>query len=328
MLSSMEMFKQKWREKKYVCVGLDSKLEKLPMHINVRYGGVGPKIKNFNSEIILATRDVACAYKYNLGFYLGMQRLWALEESVRFSKTSAPDVPVILDWKAGDIGSTLEEYASYAFEELGVDAVTVNPWGGRKDGIDSFLKYNDKGIFVWCDGSNEGSGEFQNLITFPADFNLDGGLLEARNIGVYNFTDQLRTLKRYSVIMAERVAATVSRGWNTELNCGVVVGATRPANLLKIRKLVGDLPILIPGIGEQKGDLESSVKAAIYIDSATSVETFPAIVNSSRSIIYASNGIDFAEAARDKTIELNNKILEILKREGVRSQSKPFTLSL
>ena len=295
--SCMELCEQKWAEEKFVCVGLDTSFEQLPEHIRNAKGSIGAKIKNFNSEIILATRDIASAYKYNFGFYLGVHRLWALEESIRFSQTAAPDVPIILDWKAGDIGSTLREYARYAFEEMGVDAVTVNPWGGKADGIDVFFEYRDKLIFVWCAGSNRGSAEIQDLMTG-------------------NRYEKMRIFES----LARKASVSARDGWNYNQNCGLVVGADSSdhycISIYEARSQSGRVPFLIPGIGKQGGDLYQAVTSAIYMDPESKDTSFPAIINSSRSIIYASSGLDFAEAAREKTGDLNIRILSALEDIG------------
>jgi orotidine-5'-phosphate decarboxylase len=188
-------------------------------------------------------------------------------------------VPIILDGKFGDIGHSAAKYAKFAFEELGVDAVTVDPWGGRADGLDAFLEYKDKGIFVWCRGSNKGAEEFQDRLY------LD-------------------------------VALRVGKLWNTAGNCGLVMGATHPTKFVEVRRVVGDMPMLIPGIDAQKGDLEKSIEAAICTDLTTGERSLPAIINSSRGIIYASKGEDFTEAARKKTEEFNDKILNVLNVGG------------
>jgi len=295
----MQMLEHKRKENKYICVGLDTNFEDIPEKVSdflrkedvkLNCGGTGPLIKAFNRRIIAATKDVAGAYKYNLGFYLanGLQGHWALQESIGVSREMAPDVPVILDGKFGDVGLSSSQYARFAFEVLGVDAVTVNPYGGREDGLDAFLEYKDKGIFVWCRGSNGGAKDFQDL--------------EIVNISF----DAL-----YDEPVYEFVAETVSV-WNANKNCGVVTGATYPDQLGRIRQVVGDMPMLIPGIGAQKGDLKKTVKAAIYTNPKTGEKSLPAIFNSSRGIIYASSGEDFAEAVRKKARSPNRKILKTL----------------
>lgn len=309
MQSCMEMLKKKWGENKFVCVGFDPQWDKMPKHLTVNNIGRGPRMKDFITSIIYETRDVACAYKANLWFYLaeGLQGLWALEESINFAKGTAPNVPVGLDMKAGDIGSTMEQAAKFAFDILGADFITVNPWGGKEDGLDAVLKYKDKGIFVWCRGSNEGTKEFQEMKVQTISM---GALLEECVYEV--ISERVSGFNEYYGCVPEN-------GWNFNRNCGVVVGASkgRAEPIKRVRRLVADMPILIPGIGVQEGDLEASVKAALYTDRTGGVRTFPAFINSSRSIIYASSGKDFAETARSETIELNNKILEILKNEGV-----------
>jgi len=297
--SCMQMLKKKHGERKHACIGLDTRLEEI--------SATGHNILEFNKAIIRATKDIVCAYKPNLGFYLadGIRGLYALRETVEFSHTIAPGVPVILDGKFGDIGLSAAQYAKFAFEQIGADAVTVNPWCGLADGIDAFLECKNKGIFVWCRGSNKGSAEFQDLeiTTVSAGALYDQPLYErvAEDVSGFN----------------EYGGPRIKDSWNTNLNCGIVVGATYPEQLARIRRVVGDMPILIPGVGAQHGDLEKSVRAALYTDFETGEKTFPAIINSSRGIIYASSGEDFAEAARKKTLELNRQIRKTLKEEGV-----------
>lgn len=303
----MKMVKAKWPESS-LCVGLDTDPEKISDEIKALIrkednlppsGSVGPLMLGFNKRLIRATKDLVCAYKPNLGFYLaqGLQGLWALEETVWFSHDVAPDVPVILDSKSGDIGSSAAQYAKFAFDVIGADAVTVNPWGGRADGIDSFLKYADKGIFVWCRGSNEGSREIQDTeIIHPYPGGADQPLYQMVAELISGFMDYGGFDPEY--------------GWNINSNCGLVVGVNKsdPLAIQKARWAVGDIPILVPGIGAQGGDLEKAVKDAIYTDPETGEKSFPAIINSSRGILYKSSGPDFAEAAREEAKRLRDEI--------------------
>jgi orotidine-5'-phosphate decarboxylase len=301
----MDMLRKKFTERKNVCVGLDTEHAKIPdcvLSIYDRMIGIGPRMRMFNRDIVEATCDIVCMYKYNLGFYLreGMQGIWALEFSVKDARAIAPDVPIILDGKFGDVGLSSSQYAKFAFEVLGVDAVTVNPWGGRGDGLDAFLKYKNKGIFVWCRGSNEGAREIQDLKINT----VSGGALYDQPI--YELVaERVSGFNEYEGPMPES-------GWNANRNCGVVMGATYPDQLARVRQVVGDMPILATGIGAQKGDLKKAVKAAIYTDLKTGQKSLPAIFNSSRGIIYASEGEDFAESARQKAIEMNDEIMKVL----------------
>lgn len=262
-----QMLEKKWSEGKFVCVGLDSELGKIPESIHKKH--VADTIREFNLRIVDATKDLVCAYKPNLAFYAaqGANGLDALWQTIRNIKIRAPDVPVILDAKYADIGNTNAGYVKFAFEYLGADAVTVHPYLGR-EALQPFLNCKDKGIFVLCRTSNPGAGEFQDLV-------ISG-------VPLYN-----------------HVARHVASHWNVNDNCALVVGATYPDELRQVRMLVGDMPILIPGIGAQGGDVEKTVEAA---------GGNRMIINSSRGIIFASNGPDFAEAARRETLSLHNLI--------------------
>jgi orotidine-5'-phosphate decarboxylase len=177
---------------------------------------------------------------------------------------------VILDAKRGDIGSTAQMYAREAFDRYGADAVTVNPYLGR-DSVQPFLDRSDKGVVILCRTSNPGAGDFQDL-------EVDGRPLY------------------------QQVAATVARQWNTHGNCLLVTGATYPEQLAEVRAIVGDLPLLVPGIGAQGGDLQAVLRHGLTAD-ATGL-----LISSSRAILYAGAGDDFAEAARQATRRLRDEI--------------------
>lgn len=273
--SFIEKLKKKWDEGKFVCVGLDSDYDKLPE--SIKQSSKRASIFQFNKAIIDATSDLVCAYKPNIAFYesIGPEGIGALEDTNRYIQQNYSDIPIILDGKRGDIGSTNEGYVNMSFDILNADAVTVHPYLGRV-AVEPFLNQRDKGVFVLVKTSNPGSGEFQNL-------EVEGKPL-------------------YQVL-----AKNIVDEWNTNGNCGVVVGATYPEELKKVREIVGNMPILIPGIGAQGGDLEASVKNGV----TTNKDGI--IINSSRGIIYASSGEDFAEAARVETEKLHRQITEILK---------------
>jgi orotidine-5'-phosphate decarboxylase len=251
-----------------LCVGLDPDIRRFPAHL-----GTDPNaIVEFNRQIIEATIDLVCCYKPNLGFYMayGVAGIEALRETRRII---GDRVPVLLDAKVGDIGVTSEAYARGYFETLGFDAVTVHPYMGF-DGIEPFLGYEDYAVFILVKTSNPGSKDVQDL---P----LAGG--EDRPL-------------------YQRVAEQVQQ-WNSRFgNCGIVVGATWPGELAAIRQICPDLPILIPGIGSQGGDLEGSLRAGLDARGSG------VLINSSRSIIYAGNGEDFARAARRAALSLRDQI--------------------
>lgn len=247
-----------------LCVGLDSDLEKLPRS----FKSSAEPLLEFNKAIIDATADYASAFKVNLAFYeiYGAEGWRALQKTFAYLPD---DVIKIADAKRGDIGNTTQMYARAVFEGLGADAVTVNPYMGY-DSAAPFLMNEEKGVFFLCLTSNPGSADFQR------------------------FTDGRQCLY-------EKVAAHVA-GWNDKGNCGLVVGATHPQELAAVRKLAPNLPLLIPGIGAQGGDLEAAVVAGV--DAAGSL----AFYNSSRAILYASAEDDFASAAAQIARETRDQL--------------------
>jgi orotidine-5'-phosphate decarboxylase len=263
-----------WAQKKFLCVGLDSDYEKIPEA--ARVDGVCKTILAFNRAIVDATKDLVCAYKPNSAFYEshGDEGWAALRETIQYISETAPDVPVIVDAKRADIGNTNSGYVAAMFDHLHADAVTVHPYLGA-EAIAPFLERKEKGIIVLCRTSNPGAGELQDL-------DVGGKPL-------------------YQV-----VARHVKEKWNTNGNCGVVVGATYPRELAEVRHIIGDMPILIPGVGAQGGDLDASVKAA----KNNRGEGF--IIASSRAVIFASEKNDFAGAARAKAQALDGAIKKAL----------------
>lgn len=271
-----ELLETQWSRGNFVCVGLDSEFGKIPESAH-RSGNecevsVPNTIVAFNRAIVEATKDLVCAYKPNAAFYEahGAEGIAALHRTIADIHAIAPDVPVILDAKRADIGNTNAGYVDAAFGFLRADAITVHPYLGA-EALQPFLARAEKGIIVLCRTSNPGAGEFQDL-----SVNGDEPL--------YRF-------------VARRVVE-----WNKNGNCALVVGATYPDELREVRGLVGDMPILIPGIGAQGGDVEKTVSAGK--DSRGK----GTIVNSSRGIIFASKGADFAEAARRETEKLRDMI--------------------
>lgn len=263
----------RWQLGNFVCVGLDSDFTKIPQVLK-NTTSVEDVMAGFNQEIVDATHDLVCAYKLNAAFYeaQGDQGLRALARTVKHIKDNYPDIPVILDAKRADIGSTNNGYVQAAFDQLGVDAITVHPYLGR-EAMKPFLDRKDKGIIVLVKTSNPGADEFQDLLVGKAQEPL------------------------YRVI-----ARQVANQWNVNGNCAVVVGATYPRELTEVRGIVGDIPILIPGIGAQGGEVEATVNAS------KDSRTWGMIINSSRGIIFASKGADFAPAARQATEQLRGEI--------------------
>lgn len=271
-----ELIKAKWAEGKFVCIGLDSEFSKIPECMQDRPTLEGV-IYAFNMHVIDATKDIVCAYKPNIAFYAayGDKGALALQMTIDHIRQEAPDVPVILDSKRADIGNTNRGYVAEAFDYFGADAVTVHPYLGR-EALQPLLDQKDKGIFVLARTSNPGGGEFQNIVDHQG-------------------WPLWRTV-------ANHVA---NHGWNENGNCGVVAGATYPEELAVIRQTVGDMPMLIPGIGKQGGDLEGAVKGGM--DSRG--EGF--IINSSSGIIFASQKDDFDTTARKEANKLQDQITVI-----------------
>ena len=249
-----------------VCVGLDPEIERFPRHI----ADQASPIFQFNKAIIDATADLVCAYKPQFAHYAAYEAEDQLERTIEYIHRSYPGIPVILDSKRGDVGNTAERYAIEAFERYGADAVTVNPYLGG-DSLEPFLKYQDKGVIILCRTSNPGAGDLQDLEM--------GG-------------------RRLFHIVADLAA----RRWNARGNCLLVVGATYPRELAEVREIVGDMPLLVPGVGAQGGDVAQAVQNGQTAAGAG------LIISSSRGILYASSGEDFAAAARAATQKLREQI--------------------
>lgn len=252
-----------------LCIGLDSNPGKLPAHLRKQ---AEPQFA-FNKAIIDATADLVCAYKPNSAFYegAGAQGIAELQKTCQYILETYPNIPIILDAKRADIGSTNEGYVQFAFDYLKVDAITLQPYLGR-EALEPFLARKDKGLIILCHTTNPGAGELQDLL--------------------------LGEEKLYQV-----VARKVRDEWNEQGNCLLVAGAAYPAELADIRTIAGDdMVFLVPGIGAQGGDVEQTVKAGL------STRGDGLIINSSRDIIFASNGTDFAEAARQKALTLRDEI--------------------
>ncbi len=242
-----------------LCVGLDPEPTRFPAPLQ----GSAHKIYDFCAAIVDATADLACAFKPQIAYFAAHRAEDQLERLVRHMRATAPHVPVILDAKRGDIGSTAEQYAKEAFERYGADSVTLSPFMGF-DSISPYLAYHGKSAFLLCRTSNPGGDD-----------------LQARALA--DVPGQPR--------MFEHIAALSQGPWNTNGQLGLVVGATRPQEIERVRELAPTLPLLIPGVGAQGGDAVATVRAGLR-------ENGPIIVNSSRAILYASQGDDFAAAAR------------------------------
>src|SRR3989344_439124 len=277
-----ELLEARWSLDKFVCIGLDPELNKLPDHFRDQYVEntdvtVGKQFLTFCQSIVEATHSNACAYKPNVAFFesYGSQGWEAVQQIITMIHKIAPNVPVILDAKRGDIGNSNVAYVDSAFNFLKADAITVHPYLGFES-LKPFLDQKDKGIFVLCRTSNPGAGEFQDLMVHGEPFYC-------------------------------HLARAVADRWNENGNCALVVGATYPDELSRIRGIVGSMPILIPGVGAQGGDLKRAVLAG------NDSRGWGMIINSSRGIIYASGGKDFAQAAQQEVERLNGAINHCLK---------------
>ena len=249
-----------------VCVGLDPEPAKFP----AKFADDPDAIFAFCRDIADATADYACCFKPQIAHFAAHRAEDALQRLIAHLHATHPGIPVILDAKRGDIGSTAEHYAAEAFDRYDADAVTANPYLGR-DSVQPFLDRADKGIVILCHTSNPGARDFQELDVGGKPLYL-------------------------------RVAATVANKWNANGNCALVVGATFPEELAQVRMLVGDMPLLIPGVGAQGGDVAAVVRNGRSSDGSG------LMISSSRAILYASGGDDHAQAARNATKVLCDEI--------------------
>ena len=243
-----------------LCVGLDPDPARFPPHLK------GPEaIYDFCRQIVEATADLVCAFKPQIAYFAAHRAEPQLERLMQHMRAVAPDVPVILDAKRGDIGSTAEQYAVEAFERYLADAVTLSPFMGL-DSVQPYLRYPGKGAFLLCRTSNPGGDDLQSQVL--------GGVPGQPK-------------------MFEHIARLAQGPWNENGQLGLVVGATYPDEIARVRALAPKLPLLVPGVGAQGGDAQATVRAALPTPEAGMV-----VVNSSRAILYASSGADFALAAR------------------------------
>ena len=257
-----------------LCVGLDPDPAKFPAH----WRGDASKIYDFCAAIIDATADQCIAFKPQIAYFAAHGAEAQLERLMAYLRAQAPQVPVILDAKRGDIGSTAEQYAKEAFERYGADAVTLSPFMGR-DSVQPYLRYSGKGAFLLCRTSNPGGDDFQNqpLAALPGQPRL-----------------------------YEHIAELAQTTWNDNGQLGLVVGATYPQELARVRALAPTVPLLIPGVGAQGGDATATVRVAWR--GSASQTTGPIVVNASRSVLYADSGAQFAQAARQEAIALRQSL--------------------
>jgi orotidine-5'-phosphate decarboxylase len=267
-MNFMSALRAAWRERdSLLCVGLDPDPARLPVSLV----GQSQGIFRFCRDIVEATADFVCAFKPQIAYFAAQRAEDQLEALIEHIHVRHPGIPVILDAKRGDIGSTASQYAEEAFVRYKADAVTVNPYMGR-DSVEPYLAWENKGVILLCRTSNPGGSDVQSLDV--------GGE------------------KLY-----ERVARLVASEWNVSGNCALVTGATFPAELARVRALVGDMPLLVPGIGAQGGDIAAVVAAGQTEDGCGGL-----ILNSSRAILYAGSGEDFATHARRAALATRDAI--------------------
>jgi len=252
------------RNASLLCVGLDPEPTRFPAQLK----GDANKIYDFCARIVDATADLVIAFKPQIAYFAAHRAEGQLERLMEHTRRMAPGVPIILDAKRGDIGSTAEQYAKEAFERYGADAVTLSPFMGF-DSVQPYLKFEGKGAFLLCRTSNPGGDDLQNQRLAS----VDG-----------------------QPLLYEHVARQAQGPWNLNGQLGLVVGATYPAEIERVRAVAPTLPLLIPGVGAQGGDAVATVKAGWRADA-------PIVVSSSRAILYASSGDDFADAARREALK-------------------------
>jgi orotidine-5'-phosphate decarboxylase len=257
------------RQRSVLCVGLDPEPAKFPVHLS----GKSDTIYEFCARIVDATSDLVCAFKPQIAYFAAHRAEAQLEQLIAHIRRVAPTIPVILDAKRGDIGSTAEQYAIEAFERYGADAVTLSPFMGF-DSIEPYVKRHGKGAFLLCRTSNPGGDD-----------------LQTRRLA--DIAGQPR--------LFEHLAQLAQGPWNLNGQLGLVVGATYPDEIARVREIAPSLPLLIPGVGAQGGDAAATLKAGLRKQDEQIIG--PIIVNSSRAILYASQGEDFAQAARNAALQ-------------------------
>jgi orotidine-5'-phosphate decarboxylase len=253
-----------------LCVGLDPDIARFPAHLQQQPDAIFA----FCKAIIDATADSACAFKPQIAYFAALRAEDQLEAICDYLRKNHPHIPIVLDAKRGDIGATAEQYAREAYERYGADAVTVNPYMGS-DSVAPYMEWKDRGVIILCRTSNPGGSDLQ--------------FLKADGKPIY-----------------QHVAQLVADKWNANGQCGLVVGATFPEELAQVRKIVGNMPLLVPGIGAQGGDIQATMNAGKTANGSGMM------INSSRAILYAKTdektGEDFAQAARRVALETRDAI--------------------
>ena len=257
-----------------LCVGLDPDIGRFPGVLQ----GRSDAVFEFCRAIIDATASYACAFKPQIAYFAALAAEDQLQAICDYLNQNYPDIPIVLDAKRGDIGATAEQYAREAFERYKADAVTVNPYMGF-DSIEPYLQWNEKGVIVLCRTSNPGGDDFQN--------------------------QRLASVEGQPLLY-EHIARLAQGPWNLNGQLGLVVGATYPAEIERVRALAPTLPLLIPGVGAQGGDAAATVKAGLRISNGQVSGNI--IVNSSRAVLYASDGPDFSHAARMAALQTRDAL--------------------
>lgn len=271
-MSFMLSLRDRWNTAdSLVCVGLDPEPARFP----ATFARDPDAVFNFCRDIVDATANYVCSFKPQIAHFAALGAEDALARLIAHIHANHPGIPVILDSKRGDIGSTAQHYAAEAFDRFAADALTANPYLGR-DSLQPFLDRTDRGVVILCRTSNPGAGDLQDLV--------------------------VQTENGVARPLYQHVAEKVAREWNGHRNCALVVGATWPAQLREVRAIVGELPLLVPGVGAQGGDVEAVVANAKTADGSG------LIVSSSRAILYASSGADYAEAAANAARLLRDEI--------------------
>jgi len=263
------------RSDSLLCVGLVPDPNRLPAALRER----PEPIFEFCRAIVDATADLVCAFKPQIAYFAAQGAEDQLEALIEHIHTRHPGIPVVLDAKRGDIGSTAEQYAREAFERFQADAVTLNPYMGQ-DSIEPYLQWSDRGAILLCRTSNPGGADLQSLEVAPGER------------------------------LYERVARLACERWNPHGQTALVVGATAPRELTQVRRIVGDMPLLVPGIGAQGGDIDATVLAGRRADGRGMM------VNSSRAILYAGGGDDYADAARQAALQTRDALREAVRRSS------------
>ncbi|MBK8766235.1 MAG: orotidine-5'-phosphate decarboxylase [Burkholderiaceae bacterium] len=275
-MTFVSMLSSAWqRADSLLCVGLDPDPKRIPAGLRAR----PDPIFEFCRAIVDATADLVCAFKPQIAYFAAQGAEDQLEALITHIHARHPGIPVVLDAKRGDIGSTAEQYAREAFERFQADAVTLNPYLGQ-DSLEPYLQWTDRGVILLCRTSNPGGADLQSLEVAPGER------------------------------LYERVARLACERWNPHGQTALVVGATVPQELAQVRRIVGDMPLLVPGIGAQGGDIDATVQAGRRADGRGMM------VSSSRAILYAGDGDDFADAARQAALDTRDALRAAVRRSS------------